>query len=114
MPLWQVCQCAQVANRFGVQLIVPFSLPLSPFELFLLLSSALSLSALELARTLSSHLFLFLDCFLGCPKLEGTGHDCDHANEEGSFAQVVELGIFLLVIPAGRLARPGAARGRRV
>ena len=89
MPVWQVGQRAHVANSFGVQLIVPLSLPLSPFDLFLLFPSALSLPALKLARTLSSHLFLFLDGFLGGPELEGTGHDCDHADEEGGFAQVV-------------------------
>ena len=106
MPVWQVRQCAHVANSFGIQLVVPFSLPLSPFELFLLFSSALSLPALEFARTLGSHLFLLLDCLLRRPELEGTGYDCDHANEEGSFAQVVELGVLLLLLVSGGFARP--------
>jgi hypothetical protein len=114
MPVWQVGQCAHVANSFGVQLIVPLSLPLPPLKLFLLFPPALSLPALKLARTLCSHLFLFLDCLLSRPKLEGTSHNCDHANKEGSLAQIVELGIFLLLFPAGRLARAGSAGGRRV
>lgn len=109
MPVWQVRQCAHVANGFGIQLVVPFSLPLSPFELFLLFSSALSLPALEFARTLGSHLFLLLDCLLRRPELEGTGYDCDHANEEGSLAQVVELGVFLLLLVSGGFARPSPA-----
>jgi hypothetical protein len=109
MPVWQVSQCAHVANSLGVQLIIPLSLPLPPFELFLLFPPALSLPALKLARTLCSHLFFFLDCFLGGPELEGTSHNCDHANEKGSFAQVVELGLFLLLFPAGRFARASAA-----
>jgi hypothetical protein len=109
LPIRQVSQRAHVANGLGVQLIVPLSLPFSPFDLFLLFSSALSLSALEFARTLRSHLFLFLDSFLGGPELEGTGHDCDHADEEGGFAQVVELGLFLLLFSASGFARASAA-----
>jgi hypothetical protein len=109
MPFRQVGQCAHVANSFGVQLIVPLALPLPPFKLFLLDPPALSLPAFEFARTLCSHLLLFLNCLLSRPKLEGTGHDRDHANQEGSFAQVVELGIFLLLFPAGRLARSSTA-----
>ena len=109
MPVRQVGQRAHVTNSLGVQLIVPLSLPLSPLKLFLLLPSALSLPALELTRTLRSHLFLLIDGFLGGPKLEGAGHDCDHADQEGSFAQVVELGVFLLVLSAGGFARSSAA-----
>jgi hypothetical protein len=109
MPVRQVGQRAHVTNSLGVQLIVPLSLPLSPFKLFLLFSSALSLPALKLARTLCSHLFLFLDCLLGRPELESPGHDCDHPNEEGSFSQVVQLGVFLLLFSAGRLARASSA-----
>jgi hypothetical protein len=109
MPVRQIGQRAHVANSFGVQLIVPLSLPLPPLELFLLFPPALSFTALKLARTLCSHLFLFLDCLLGRPELEGTSHDCDHANQEGSFAQVVELGVLLLLFPAGWFTRPGAA-----
>lgn len=111
MPFWQVGQCAHVANSFGVQLIVPFSLPFAPFELFLLFSSALALPALEFARSLRSHFFLFVGGFLGRPELESTGYDCDHANEEGSFAQVVEFGVFLFLLSAaaGWFARSGAA-----
>jgi hypothetical protein len=105
----QVGQCAHVANSFGVQLIVPLSLPLPPLKLFLLFPPALSLPALKLARTLCSHLFLFLDCLLGRPELESPGHDCDHPNEEGSFSQVVQLGVFLLLFSAGRLARASSA-----
>jgi hypothetical protein len=101
MPLWQVCQGAHVANSFGIQLIIPLSLPFPPLQFFLLLSSALSLSALEITRSLCTQLLLLIDLFFGGPELESASHDCDHTNEEWGFAQAVKFGIFFFLFAAG-------------